>query len=64
MRAEHLSDLEKQIGESESRIVLDLEELDLIDVEAIRFLGMCETQGVTLLNCSPYIRHWIGKERD
>jgi anti-anti-sigma regulatory factor len=64
MQAEHLSDLEKQIRESGSRIVLDLEELDLIDVEAVRFLGMCETQGVTLLNCSPYIRHWIGKERD
>ena len=64
MRTEHLSDLERQMRESKSRIVLDLEELDLIDVEAIRFLGMCETQGVTLLNCSPYIRHWIGKERD
>jgi anti-anti-sigma regulatory factor len=64
MRAEHLSDLEKQIRESESRIVLDLEELDLIDVEAVRFLGICEKQGVPLLNCSPYIRHWIGKERD
>jgi anti-anti-sigma regulatory factor len=64
MRAEHLSELEKQIRESESKIVLDLEELNLVDVEAIRFLGMCETQGVTLLNCSPYIRDWIGKERD
>ena len=64
MRAEHLSELEKQIRESESKIVLDLEELDLIDVEAVRFLGRCETQGVTLLNCSPYIRDWIGKERN
>ena len=64
MRAEHLSELEKQIRESESKIVLDLEELNLVDIEAIRFLGMCETQGVTLVNCSPYIRHWIGKERD
>ena len=63
MRAEHLSELEKQIRESESKIVLDLEELNLVDVEAVRFLGMCETQGVTLLNCSPYIRDWIGKER-
>jgi anti-anti-sigma regulatory factor len=63
MRAEHLSELEKQIKESESKIVLDLEELNLVDVEAVRFLGMCETQGVTLLNCSPYIRDWIGKER-
>jgi hypothetical protein len=64
MRAEHLSELEKLIRESEPKIVLDLEELDLIDVEAVRFLGMCETQGVTLLNCSPYIRNWICKERD
>jgi len=64
MRAEHLSELEKQIMDSESKIVLDLEELDLVDVEAVRFLGMCETQGVMLLNCSAYIRDWIGKERD
>ena len=64
MRAEHLSELEKQLTENESKIVLDLEELNLVDVEAVRFLGMCETQGVTLLNCPPYIRDWIGKERD
>jgi anti-anti-sigma regulatory factor len=64
MRADHLSELEKQISESESKIALDLEELNLVDVEAVRFLGMCETQGVTLLNCSPYIRDWIDKERD
>ena len=64
MRAEHLSELETQIKESDSKIVLDLEELNLVDVEAVRFLGLCETQGVTLLNCSAYIRDWIGKERD
>ena len=63
MRAENLSELEKQIKESESKIVLDLEELNLVDVEAVRFLGKCETQGITLHNCSPYIREWIGKER-
>jgi anti-anti-sigma regulatory factor len=64
MRAEHLAELEKQIRESESKVVLDLEELNLVDVEAVRFLGRCEAQGVTLLNCSPYIRDWIDKERD
>ena len=63
MRAEHLSELEKQIRESESKIVLDLEELNLVDLEAVRFLGMFETQGVALLNCSPYIRDWIDKEQ-
>jgi len=62
MRAERLPELEKQIRESESKIALDLEEVTLVDVEVIRFLGTCEARGATLLNCSPYIRDWIGKE--
>ena len=36
MRAEHLPELEKQIRESESKIVLDLEEVNLVDIEAVR----------------------------
>jgi anti-anti-sigma regulatory factor len=64
MHAEHLPELEKQIRESGSKIVLDLEELSLVDVDAVRFLGSCETAGVTIMNCSPYIRDWIGQERD
>jgi anti-anti-sigma regulatory factor len=64
MRAEHLEELEKQIRESGPAITLDLEEVTLVDVEIVRFLGACETRGVTLINCSPYIRDWIGKERD
>ena len=64
MRAEHLEELEKQIRESGPAVTLDLEEVALVDVEIVRFLGACEARGVTLLNCSPYIRDWIGKERD
>jgi anti-anti-sigma regulatory factor len=64
MRAEHLEELEKQIRESGPAITLDLEEVTLVDVEVVRFLGTCEARGTTLLRCSPYIRDWIGKERD
>jgi len=64
MHVEHLPELEKQIRESGSKIVLDLEELNLVDIEAVRFLGSCEVAGVTVVNCSPYIRDWIGRERD
>ena len=64
MRAEHLEELEKQIRESGPAITLDLEEVTLVDVEVVRFLGTCEARGVTLHNRSPYIRDWIGKERD
>ncbi len=38
MRAEHLPELEEQIRESESKIVLDLEELNLIDCSISREL--------------------------
>jgi anti-anti-sigma regulatory factor len=64
IQAEHLAELKKQIRESESKIAIDLEEVELVDVQIVRFLGMCEAQAITLLNCSPYIRDWIGKERD
>ena len=39
MQAEHLAELEKQIRESGSKIAIDLEEVDLVDVEVVRFLG-------------------------
>ena len=64
VQEEHLAELETQIKESGSKIALDLEEVNLVDVEVVRFLGSCEVAGVTLVNCSPYIRDWIGKERD
>jgi len=64
MRVEHLQELEKQIRETGPAITLDLEEVTLVDVEIVRFLGACEDRGATILNCSPYIRDWIGKERD
>jgi hypothetical protein len=46
------------------RIVLDLEEVTLVDLDVVRFLGVSEVEGVELVNCSPYIRDWIFKERN
>jgi len=64
IQREHLQELETQIRDGGPNVALDLDEVNLVDVEAVRFLGTCEAQGVTLLNCSPYIRDWIGKERN
>ena len=64
MRAEHLEELKTQIGESGSKITLDLEEVNLVDVDIIRFLGTCQAKGVCLLHCPPYIIDWIAKEQD
>ena len=62
IQAEHLAELEKRIKESGSQVALDLEEVDLVDVQVVRFLGNCEARDLTLLNCSRYISDWIAKE--
>ncbi len=40
-------------------ITLDLQEVRLVDREAVKFLAACETRGITLRGCPPYIREWI-----
>lgn len=64
MRAEHLAELRAQISGSKPNIALELGEVSLVDVDAVRFLGSCELDGIQLLNCSGYIREWIVRERE
>ena len=63
MQAEHVGEVERQIEESGTKVTLDLEEVTLVDVQVVRFLGSCEIRGIRVLNCSPYIADWITKER-
>lgn len=63
--SEHLGELRAQIGNvSNMKIVIDLEEVNLVDVEAVRFLVGCEREGITVSNVSPYIREWMCRERE
>jgi hypothetical protein len=62
-RSEHLDQVKAEIELCESPQVLDLEELDLIDVESVRFLNACEAKGISVLHCSPYIRKWMLREQ-
>ena len=63
MQAEHLDELKSQIKQGGSRIALDLEEVRLVDVEVIRFLGTCQAAGIQLVHCPPYISEWINQEQ-
>jgi hypothetical protein len=63
LQAEYLEELQAQIAGNGPRIVLDLDEVTLVDVEVVRFLGVCEAEGIALLHCSPYIREWIAREQ-
>lgn len=63
MQSEHLEQLKAEMEEVEG-VVLDLEDVRLVDREAVRFLSECEANGAELKNCSPYIREWIAKEKN
>jgi hypothetical protein len=62
-RSEHLDQVKAELDLCESPALLDLEELDLVDVEVVRFLNSCEAEGMSILHCSPYIRKWMSRER-
>ncbi len=62
MEAEHLSELEAQIAAAGSSIVIEMQEVMLLDIDAVRFLARREKQGIALRGCSPYIREWINRE--
>ena len=64
IRAEDVSELKAQISASVPKVVLELGEVSLVDVDAVRFLGNCESEGIQLLNCLAYIRKWIDRERE
>jgi len=62
-RVGQLDQVKTELKHCESPVVLDLEELDLIDLEGVRFLNECEAKGVSILHRSPYIREWMLQER-
>ena len=64
LRAEHLEQLRAEIERAGPRVALDLEELDLVDIEGVRFLNVCAAEGVSVLNCSRYISEWMLREQD
>jgi len=63
MQAENLEQVERNLEAGDPKVTLDLREVTLLDLEAVRFLIRCEERGVELLNCSPYIRKWMDRER-
>jgi len=63
LQAAHLEALQAQLESNGPRTVLDLDEVTLVDVEVVRFLGTCEQEGTELLHCPPYIREWISREQ-
>jgi len=44
-------------------MALDLENVTLLDRDAVKFLASCEAESIKLDNCPAYIRAWIDGEK-
>jgi hypothetical protein len=62
MRAEHVEHVRAEVVASHAPTALDLDEVTLADVDAVRFLVALERQGVALQHCAPFIREWMTRE--
>ncbi len=65
MDSDTMADLERLIdSEAKGRgVVLNLKDLTLVDEDGVIFLAGCESNGVNLENCPPYVREWINRQR-
>jgi anti-anti-sigma regulatory factor len=64
IESEYLTELRAQVRRHGPRLVLDLDEVTLVDLDVVRFLIVCEVVGIELRNCAPYIRQWMDNERN
>jgi hypothetical protein len=62
MRAEHIESVRAEIAASRTPTALDLDEVTLADVDAVRFLAATERDGIALRRCAPFIREWMARE--
>ena len=45
-------------------LAIDLTEVTVVSLEAVRALTVAETNGIELRNCPAYIREWISRVRE
>ena len=64
IRAEHLDEIKQQMNSSLETTIFDLSEVTIVDADVIRFLSASELEGTTVVDCPPYVREWILRERE
>ena len=64
VRSDCLAVLRQRLIQNQGfQVVLDLADVDLVDLQSVRFLRDCQDQKIELRNCAPYIVEWIRRER-
>ena len=55
--------LKARIAETAKPVVLDLQQVRLVDLDAARYLAAAERRGIELRHLPPYVREWVVLER-
>ena len=63
IQGDDLEELKAQMETNGTGMAFDLDELTLLDAVVVRFFVACEDAGLGLINCAPYIREWMKRER-
>ena len=63
IKSDHIASVQSAMSGCCDCKILDLSEVTLVDLVAVRFLISCEDEGVELVQCPPYVREWILRER-
>ena len=61
---ELLQELTENEKTARARLALDLTEVTVVSLEAVRALTVAEANGIELRNCTAYIREWISRVRE
>ena len=63
IQSDCIVNIQSDMNDGSTRKILDLTEITLVDIAVVRFLISCENEGVELVQCPPYVREWIVRER-
>jgi hypothetical protein len=63
IEAQHIPELQALIDAESEGISLDLGEVNLVDLEAVRFLRRSEAKGIRIDRWPAYVREWILRDK-
>jgi hypothetical protein len=63
LHSDCIEELRLRVRDQTSLIALDLADVDLVDLQSVRFLRDCQDHKIELRNCASYILEWIRRER-
>lgn len=63
IQSDCIARIQSAMNDGSTRRILDLSEVTLVDIVAVRFLISVEDEGTRLFHCPPWVREWMLRER-